>query len=111
MQNNKPPKITRNEGLALIELFLKDSLKPQAFCIQQKIPKHIFHYWHKIYKNGQVEQHNPSVFIPLKVPKRSLNIKIYPVLKIHIKEAIIEVPSGFDKLTLQHILEACQKCG
>lgn len=115
MKKNISPYITRQEGLALIEQYFKSGLRPKAFCMQKRLSRHVFYYWQKVYKKRQGLKPNPAAFLPLKIvsPTASaLEVQVTQTSRIYFKPNItIEVPSGFDKITLQNILEACQQCG
>ncbi len=52
-----------------IEQWKQSDLTQRAFCSQNNIPYHVFHYWYKRYRDAGVETNNrASSFIKLELP-------------------------------------------
>ena len=60
----------REQMFKLIEQWQRSSLTQNAFCQQQSIKYHVFHYWYKRYREHQANsQGQVSSFVKLQVAK------------------------------------------
>ena len=60
----------REQMFKLIEQWQQSSLTQNAFCEQQSIKYHVFHYWYKRYREQQADsQSNVSSFVKLQIAK------------------------------------------
>jgi|ERR1019366_2394503 hypothetical protein len=70
----------REQMFQLIEQWQQSSLTQNAFCQQQSIRYHVFHYWYKRYREQHGEpQNNDSSFVKLQIakPATSGSVEIY----------------------------------
>ena len=66
-----PPEV-REQMFKLMEQWQQSDLTQKAFCQQQSIRYHVFHYWYKRYRERHAElQHNSSSFVRLEIAKGS----------------------------------------
>jgi hypothetical protein len=58
----------RTEMFSLIEHWKASGLSQKAYCRQQNLRYHVFHYWYKVYRDekGVVPDSN-STFVPLRL--------------------------------------------
>jgi hypothetical protein len=60
----------REQMFKLIEQWQQSSLTQNAFCQQQSIRYHIFHYWYRRYREQHADpQNNISSFVKLQITK------------------------------------------
>jgi len=59
----------REQMFKLIEQWQQSSLSQNAFCEQQSIKYHVFHYWYKRYREKQIVTNNGSSFVKLQIAK------------------------------------------
>lgn len=59
-------KNTQDKMLALISSWKRSGLSQKAYCYQNQIRYHVFHYWYKRYRDQQSTSNKPA-FIPLNV--------------------------------------------
>jgi hypothetical protein len=52
--------------LKMIESWSKSKMRQKDFCKQHQLGYHVFHYWLKVWKKGQVSNKSSS-FIPVKL--------------------------------------------
>lgn len=58
----------REEKFKMISAWLDSGQTQRAYCTEQGIPYHSFHYWYKKYRDGQtVDQAIGQSFVKLKV--------------------------------------------
>lgn len=70
----------REQMFKLIEQWQQSSLTQNAFCQQQSIRYHVFHYWYKRYREQQiVTNNNGSSFVKLQIakPVSSGSVEVY----------------------------------
>jgi len=54
----------RAQFLAMINQWQQSSLSQKAFCTENKIAYHVFHYWYGVYKS---EQKPSGTFLPVNI--------------------------------------------
>jgi len=54
----------RAQFLAMINRWQQSSLSQKAFCTENKIAYHVFHYWYGVYKS---EQKPSGTFLPVNI--------------------------------------------
>ena len=59
----------REQMFKLIEQWQQSSLTQNAFCEQQSVKYHVFHYWYKRYREQQVVTNDESSFVKLQIAK------------------------------------------
>ncbi len=60
----------REQMFRLIEQWQQSSLTQNAFCVQQSIKYHVFHYWYKRYRELHADsQGDGSSFVKLHIAK------------------------------------------
>ncbi len=59
----------REQMFNLIEQWQQSSLTQNAFCEQQSVKYHVFHYWYKRYREQQVVTNDESSFVKLQIAK------------------------------------------
>ena len=59
-------KNTQDKMFALISSWKQSGLSQKAYCEQNQIRYHVFHYWYKRYRDEQLKSSEPA-FIPLNV--------------------------------------------
>ena len=59
-------KNTQEQMFGLISSWKQSGLSQKAYCEQNQIRYHVFHYWYKRYRNEQSNSSEPA-FIPLTV--------------------------------------------
>lgn len=106
MSKVRRKKLTKEQGLALIEAFQQSGLKSTEFCEQQNIPYYILRHWLSSKDNGSIKN-NEACFLPVKL--RSSNpILAQTLLRISLNSVIsVEIPSGYDRTIFRQILEEC----
>ncbi len=57
---------TREQMFKMITSWQQSGLTQKAFCEQNAIRYHVFHYWYKCFRNGQTPAKDEG-FIPLKI--------------------------------------------
>lgn len=57
----------RQQKLAMIEQWHDSGLSQKAYCAQNNIAYHIFHYWYKRYRDTKATEDGTSSFVRLKV--------------------------------------------
>ena len=70
----------REQMFKLIEQWQQSSLPQNAFCEQQSIRYHVFHYWYKRYREQHADQQiNTASFVKLQIAKSSSSgsVEIY----------------------------------
>ena len=71
----------REQMFKLIEQWQQSSLTQNAFCQQQSIKYHVFHYWYKRYReqHARFQQINTASFVKLHIAKASSagSVEIY----------------------------------
>lgn len=70
----------REQMFKLIEQWQLSGVTQNAFCQQQSIKYHVFHYWYKRYRDRHAEsQSNAPSFVKLQVanPASSGSVEIY----------------------------------
>src|SRR5450759_325990 len=70
----------REQMFKLIEQWQQSSLTQNAFCQQQSIKYHVFHYWYKRYREQHAgPQSNVASFVKLQIakPATSGSVEIY----------------------------------
>ena len=55
----------REQMFSMISNWQQSRLSQKAFCIQNDIPYHVFHYWYKVYRNANATP--ISSFVQLQV--------------------------------------------
>ena len=61
----------REQMFKLIEQWQQSGLTQKAFCQQQSIKYHVFHYWYKRYREHAEPQGDVSSFVELQIAKPS----------------------------------------
>jgi hypothetical protein len=61
MQNKKEH---RTQMLQMITQWLQSGLSQRAFCTNNSIAYHVFHYWYGVYR---ADQNNTGSFLPVKI--------------------------------------------
>lgn len=88
-----------------IETWKRSGLTQKAFCNQQQLGLGSFQRWRGIFMRGEkAETPSPVRFMPVKVTiakASSLALLIDDNLRI-------EIPAGFDPVTLQQVVQALQ---
>ncbi len=65
MQNREQ---LRQQKLAMIDQWHKSGLSQKAYCQENNIAYHCFHYWYKHYRNGRsIASEGPPSFMKLEV--------------------------------------------
>ena len=60
----------REQMFKLIEQWQQSGLTQNAFCEQQSIKYHVFHYWYKRYRERHSDaENNSSTFVKLQIAK------------------------------------------
>ena len=71
----------REQMFKLIDQWQQSSLTQNAFCQQQSIKYHVFHYWYKRYREQHAidQQINTASFVKLQIAKSSSSgsVEIY----------------------------------
>lgn len=57
---------TQKQMFAMVEAWKQSNLSQKAWCEQNQIRYHVFHYWYKLYRDKQSGSPAPA-FIPLTV--------------------------------------------
>ena len=70
----------RDRMFAIIETWQQSGLSKKAFCTEQGITYHRFHYWHRRYKTHHTTAGtNVPAFIPLQLPATTASAElVYP---------------------------------
>ena len=67
---------TRDEMFSMIRNWQQSGLTQKAYCEQNKIRYHVFHYWYKCFRDLQLPAKEAG-FIPLKIqPSTSVNTSL-----------------------------------
>lgn len=78
MQNKE---VVRQQNFAMIEQWQQSGLSQKAFCEQNNIAYHVFHYWYKRHRVAQLGTDNqPSSFVKLEMTSRAEYAHIEVVL-------------------------------
>lgn len=64
---------TQQEMLAMIESWKQSGLSQKAYCEQNNIRYHVFHYWYKRYRHQQSAV-NKDTFIPINVKPSTFSL-------------------------------------
>lgn len=67
-----------HQMFSMIESWQQSSLNQKAWCEQQSIPYHVFHYWYKKYRDTQLSADKKAGFIALQVKPPSSAAPIVP---------------------------------
>jgi len=69
----------REQMFKLMEQWQQSGLTQKAFCQEQSIKYHVFHYWYKCYREHAEPQGDVSSFIKLQIakPVSSGSVEIY----------------------------------
>ena len=76
----------REQMFKLIEQWQQSRLTQNAFCAQQSIKYHVFHYWYKRYREQHADpQNNAASFVKLRIakPASSGSVEIYFTGGVH----------------------------
>ena len=88
-----------------IEAWKQSGLTQKAFCEQQQLRLGSFQRWRGIFMRGEKPEASSAVsFLPVNVtaaPTSSLALVIDDYLRI-------EIPAGFDPVTLKQVIQALQ---
>ena len=58
----------RTEMFLMIEQWQVSGLSQKAYCRQQNLSYHVFHYWYKVYRDEkEVAPRDKSTFVPLRM--------------------------------------------
>lgn len=105
------PKLTITEGQILIDEYYKSKLKPGAFCVQKKIPYHLFQYWKdrcKMLGESKVVNDHAK-FLPINLISSTIKTNS---IKITVNSRItIELADQINLLNFKKVLEVCIACG
>lgn len=97
--------------------FQQSGLNMRRWCREQQIPYERMKYWKNLLKESAVLKSSDSIKVAsptwAKVPavlekKVTRSSPITGNLLIHIREIVVEVPVGFDSVTLREVLSAVQ---
>ena len=105
------PKLTITEGQMLIDEYYKSKLKPGEFCLQKKIPYHLFQYWKDRCKmlGGSKVVNDHAKFLPINLTSSTIKTNS---IKITVNSRItIELSDHIDLLNFKKVLEVCVACG
>ena len=62
------PTSTRTEMFSMIENWKQSGLSQKAYCRQQNLSYHVFHYWYKVYRDHEGEGSSKQAsFVPLHI--------------------------------------------
>ena len=104
------PSLTKREAnrqrwFDRIETWKQSGLTQKAFCEQQQLGLGSFQRWHGIFMRGEKPEASSAVsFVPVNVTvdkASSLALLIDDQLRI-------EIPAGFDPVTLKQVIQALQ---
>ena len=57
--------VTRKKMFTLIDKWTTSDMSQKSFCIQNKTPYYVFHYWYKKYREHKTDARDISSFVPI----------------------------------------------
>jgi hypothetical protein len=97
MQNKKE---IREQMMLMIADWQVSGLKQRAYCIANKVPYHVFHYWYRVHRSKQTTK--TGSFLPVKVVSAvsKEQITIIGVSGIKVQVPLTDQSIGFVKQLL-----------
>ena len=66
----------REDRFAMIASWQQSGQSQKQFCLQNNIGYHIFHYWYKVYRDGQPASNGPFVALDIP-PQQQANVEVH----------------------------------